>query len=249
MRRIALRAFAALSALCWIVVPGFGAIDLSVTWDPDWPQVLEAGWGLYFTVLVGAGFVLAAVRPRASPAGVVQLAVATGALAVAAMVGAEAGLAVVAAALAVQTLIVAALARPDWPPPVRPNVVSLPLLLLAAAAIVPWLVYAFHMWALNREERFDSDITNGIDHYSVQGALALALAVLPVLAAVRSGLRPFVPLCAGAVACYLGLVSLAWPDAAGALGTAWSAATMAWGAALLGVAMVTHHTARAAANR
>ena len=45
---------------CWIVLPGFGAIDLSVTWSPDWPQVLEAGWGLQFTVLVGAPFVVAA---------------------------------------------------------------------------------------------------------------------------------------------------------------------------------------------
>ena len=48
---------------------------------------------------------------------------------------------------------------------------------------IPWLSYALHMWALNREDRSDSDITMGVDHYSVQGALALSLAVLPLLAA------------------------------------------------------------------
>ena len=49
--------------------------------------------------------------------------------------------------------------------------VSRSLLLVAAAGVVPWLAYALHMWALNREERSDSDVTLGIDHYSLQGAL------------------------------------------------------------------------------
>ena len=43
-RELLLRAFAVLFAFSWIVLPGFGAIDLSVTWDPEWEQVLEAGW-------------------------------------------------------------------------------------------------------------------------------------------------------------------------------------------------------------
>ncbi len=84
MRGIVLRVLAALFAVGWIVFPGFGAIDLTVTWDPDWPQVLEAGWGLYFTVLVGFPFLLVAVRPRSSARGVLQLGVATVALAVSA---------------------------------------------------------------------------------------------------------------------------------------------------------------------
>jgi hypothetical protein len=39
-----LRATAGLFAVSWVVLPGFGAIDLAVTWSADWPQVLEAGW-------------------------------------------------------------------------------------------------------------------------------------------------------------------------------------------------------------
>jgi hypothetical protein len=40
--------------------------DLSVTWNAEWPQVLEAGWGLFATVIVGASFARLAVRPGVS---------------------------------------------------------------------------------------------------------------------------------------------------------------------------------------
>jgi hypothetical protein len=39
--------------------------------------------------------------------------------------------------------------------------------------------------------------------------------------------------CTSVAASYLGLVSLAWPDAAGGLGRTWSIAAIAWGVALL----------------
>jgi len=53
-----------------------------VTWDAEWPQVLEAGWGLFATVIVGASFALCASRPRASVPAAARLVVATGSLAV-----------------------------------------------------------------------------------------------------------------------------------------------------------------------
>ena len=84
VRLTTLRVLAGLFAVSSVVLPGFGAIDLSVTWSSDWPQVLEAGWGLYATVLVGAAFALVAVRPRRSRPAVAQLVVATVALAVSA---------------------------------------------------------------------------------------------------------------------------------------------------------------------
>ncbi len=243
-RRGFLRALAVVFAFGWIVLPGFGAIDLSVTWDPDWEQVLEAGWGLYFTVLVGVPFVFAAVRPAASRPGVVQLAVATAVLAISALAALEVGAVVLAAALGLQTAVVTWLARREWPPGPGARV-SGPLVALAAVGAVPWLAYALDMWALNRRDLPDADITNSIDHYSVQGGVGLALAVLPALAAIRAGLRPLVPACAGLVAAYLGLVSWAWPDAAGGFGRLWSAAAMAWGVALVAVAAATVLRSRA----
>jgi hypothetical protein len=241
MRLMLVRVLAGLCAVSWLVLPGFGAIDLSVTWSADWPQVLEAGWGLFATVIVGAAFVLVCVRPRGSAPAGAQLVIAIVALAVAAVFAREGRLLLLAALLALQTAIIGGLlrrARPrgDDSRGLRPVGVSRTLLVVACAGLIPWLVYALHMWALNRESRSDGDVTIGIDHYSVQGALALSLALLPLVAALRVDVRPFVPVCASIAAFYLGLVSLAWPDSLGGLSRPWSAAAIAWALALLAVA-------------
>jgi hypothetical protein len=81
------------------------------------------------------------------------------------------------------------------------------------------------------------DVTNGIDHFAMQAALALAVAALPFLAAFEARMRPLVGT-AGLAAAYLGAVSVAAPGAVGALSGTWAAAAIAWGAALLLVAVV-----------
>jgi hypothetical protein len=237
VRLLLARVLAALFAASWVVFPGFGVIDLSVTWSSEWPQVLEAGWGIFFTVLVGAAFVAVAVRPRSAGPPVAQLAVSASALAVSVVVGKETPLAWVAVLLALETLVVAWLAgssRRSW----SARGVSAPMLALAAVGLVPWIVYALDMWESNRQERPDTDITNSIDHYAVQGALGLALAVLPLLAALRPTLTALLGACTGIGAAYLGLVSFSWQDAAGGFGRAWSGAAMAWGLGLVAVSLV-----------
>ncbi|HEX6725290.1 MAG TPA: hypothetical protein VF073_08575 [Gaiella sp.] len=238
MRPVLVRVLAALFAVSWIVLPGFGVIDLSVTWSSEWPQVLEAGWGLFFTVLVGFAFVAVAVRPYSSGPPVAQLAVAALALAVSVVAAREAPLVWVPVALMVETVVVAWLAGTSWRAWTASRGASMPMHALAALGVVPWLAYALDMWSANRDERPDSDITNGIDHYAVQGALGLALAALPPLAALRPALAPLVPGCAGLSAAYLGLVSFAWQDAAAGFGRAWSVAAMAWGLCLVAVSLV-----------
>jgi hypothetical protein len=237
MRGFAARALSGLFAASWLVLPGFGLIDLSVTWNADWPQVLEAGWGLYATVIVASAFVLLAVCPRVAMAGTTQLLVATICLAVSAVAATETRLFVLVEFLGLQSAIVGWLMRDagrrgsePWRPRSRS---SRALLVVAAAAAIPWLSYAVNMWALNRENRSDGDVSLGIDHYSVQGALALALVLLPMSAALRADLRPFLPVCTSIAASYLGLVSLAWPAAVGGLGRAWSIAAIGWGLAVL----------------
>jgi hypothetical protein len=244
MRQVGARALAGLFALSWLIFPGFGLIDLSVTWSSEWPQVLEAGWGLFFTVLVGAAFVLAVLQPADSRAGIVQLGTAALCLVVAAAATAEWRLLALAGAVAVEAALVGLLLRPAaWHATRRGR--SVPLFLLAAAGTVPWAAYAVQMWRLNGGDRPDGDQTLGIDHFSVQGALGLALALLPLAAALSRELVPFVPVCAGVSAAYLGLVSLGWPHAAGAHGTVWSALATAWGLALVGVALAALRRARA----
>ena len=160
------------------------------------------------------------------------------ALAVSVVAGREAPLVWVPVLVAVETLVVAWLAGASWRSWTASRGTFPPTLLLAAIGVVPWLAYALDMWAANRDQRPDSDITNGIDHYAVQGALGLALAVLPLLAGARPALTPLAPVCAGISAAYLGLVSFAWQDAAAGFGRAWSIAAMAWGLGLVAVSLV-----------
>ena len=230
-------------AVSWFVLPGFGVIDLSVTWSADWPQVLEAGWGLFATVIVGGAFVLVGARPRAFAGPGIQLATATAALAVSTVLAHEGPLLLLTGFLSLQTVIVLGLLRRTRPAravlwAMRPAGISRPMLVVAGAGLLPWLSYALHMWALNRQARSDSDLTLGIDHYSVQGALALSLGLLPLLAALRMDARPFVPVCAGVSAFYLGVVSLRWPDSPGGLSRAGAAAAIVWALAVLAVALM-----------
>lgn len=149
---VAVRVLALLFALSWLIIPGFGLIDLSVTWSPDWPVMLEAGWGLFFSVFVGLAFLVVALFPkRSGGAAVVQLYVATVALTVAAVVSLEWPALVLAAAVAVET---AALTRAREAEALRPLVTapSRSLLLLAAAAAPPWFAYGWNMSSLNRQE-------------------------------------------------------------------------------------------------
>jgi hypothetical protein len=226
-------------AFGWIVLPGFGAIDLSVTWDPEWEQVLEAGWGVYFTFVVGVPFVVVAARPGLVRPVVAQLVVAAGALVVASLFALEIGALILGVWILVEAAVLVWLVGGGagaWQ--LRSGERSPALLALATVGAVPWLVYAFDMWELNRANLPDADVTNGVDHYSVQGSLAVALVALTALAAVRNDLRRLAPACCGVSAAYLGLVSYAWPEAAGGLSRTWSVAAMAWGSALVAVAAV-----------
>jgi hypothetical protein len=80
-----------------------------VTWDPVWPQVIEAGWGLYMTPFVGIPFTAIAVRRRVPVVATAQLYVAAGALIVPATPAFEWQLVVLGAVIVVETVIVTAL--------------------------------------------------------------------------------------------------------------------------------------------
>jgi hypothetical protein len=115
------RILAGFFALTWFIVPGFGLIDLSVTWDPVWLQVIEAGWGLYMRPFVGIPFTTIAVCRRVPVVAAAQLYVAARALIVPATPAFEWQLVVLAAVIVVETVIVTALPslRRLGPPPLR----------------------------------------------------------------------------------------------------------------------------------
>src|SRR5699024_506675 len=110
----------------------------------------------------------------------------------------------------------------------------LPLLTLAVLAALPALAYAWDMARFNRMSLTTGDITNNVDHYSAQAALALVLVALPAVAAWR---RPPTRRLLGTstvlMGAYLGLVSYAWPGVDAGFGAPWSIAAMVWAAAVL----------------
>jgi hypothetical protein len=239
VRLLTVRLLAVLWALTWWVFPGFGLIDLSVTWDPGWPVVLEASWGVFTTVLVGGSFLAVAVVPRRAAPALVTLATALGALLVAAVAGEEPQVLGYAGVLVVEAAVLLALLRPWRERPVsgRP---SLPLAVLAVLGVVPWLLHAGVVFAANRRGAGEviGDITNGVDHYAVQGALAVALVALPALAAVWPRGRRHLGVAAGVSAAYLGLVSYAAPGSWAGFSPTWSVLCLAWGLAVATLAVV-----------
>jgi hypothetical protein len=233
-----LRAVAVCAAISWLLFPGFGVADLLVTWNSAWAVVLEAGWGLFSTVLVAAAFVAVAVRPRRCAPALVQLGVAAAALLVAALAGGEPPALFLVAVLAGETVVVTALALTlPGREPVRPFRVflSVPLLALTLAGAGPWIGYAVAVWRTSRTAE-PLDVTVGVDHATVQGALAVALAALPLLASLWPSGRRQLGVCSGLAGGYLGLVSLGWPGTPAGFGTWWSALALAWGVAVAVVA-------------
>jgi hypothetical protein len=238
VRLLAVRVLAVLCALTWLVLPGFGLMDLAVSWDPAWPVVLEAGWGVFTTVLVAGSFVAIAFRPTCAAPATVTLAVALGALLVSAAAGLEWQLLGYVALLGMEAAVVLLVpGRERVLPAVRSA--SVPLLVLAAAGIPPLFALAARMYRLNRQNAGEAigELTMGVDHHAVQGALAVALAALAVVAAVWPRGRRALGTSAGAGAAYVGLVSLAFPGTWAGVGPTWSALWTIWGAALAGLAL------------
>lgn len=233
------RVLAVLCALTWLIFPGFGLIDLSVSWDADWPVVLEAGWGVVMTVLVGGSFLALAVRPHRSAPATVVLGVALAALVVSAALGLERQLLGYAVLLGVEAAAVLLLlpdrerVRPVRPTPWRP------LVTIAVLGAVPWLVYAARMYRLNARDAGEAmgELTMGVDHHAVQGGLAVALVVLASSAAVWPRGRRHLGVAAGVCAGYVGVVSFAFPGAWAGVSPTWSVLGAAWGAAVAVLAL------------
>lgn len=238
MRPIWIRVVAVFSALTWLVFPGFGLVDLGVTWDPDWAVVLEASWATFMIVLVAGSFLALAVAPRRPGPALVTLGVTLSTWLVADVVGREPELLFYVAILVVETALVAwLLVRVPGREPARPagRAVRWPLLLVAAAGVLPGLAHAERMLRASRRNAGATidELTMDVDHYTVQSAWALALPTLALLAACwprgRARLGVGVGLCAG----YVGLVSSAFPGTWAGFSPFWSAACMAWGAAVV----------------
>ena len=224
MRRVLL----VLCTLTWWVLPGMGVIDLTVTWDPTWPVMLEGGWGLLLTVGLGLPFLVTAVRPRLARPALVQVYAVTATLVVGAVVGREPQAWWLLAMVAIEVPLLHLVARGTV---LGERSLSPALLVLTVVAVVPAVIYAWDMAADNRLSLVTSDITNDTDHYAVQAALALTLVALPLLASLWPSTRRLLGTSTALMAAYLGLVSYNWPDADAGFAR-WSVAAMVWAGAV-----------------
>jgi hypothetical protein len=214
-------------------VPFFGLVDLGTLLgaaNPEyqWAVPLEVSWGSLFTFLVAGAYVWIAVLPRRPVPALVQLGIVVVALAVSAAGGLDPRPALVAAALAGSGLLLGWLARAfvGWTLQLSPNLLSV---VLAVAGAALWLPYA--LTALERSRTGAvGDLTNGIEHWPVQGATGLALAIGGGVMAVWGPARPLFRISISLSAVFIGMGNLAFPDRAGATqGLQWAVAVTLWG--------------------
>lgn len=145
----------------------FGIIDLSVVFSPSEEfrpiVMLEAGWGLLFTVLVAGAFLAVVIWPSRCTPPLVQVGVVVVALAIAAALGAGGGLLFVALSLAVGLLVLVGMLprdrEPLWP---QLGSVSWPLAALTVAGAVGWLWYGTSMFTLAHQPSAATDNTLGL---------------------------------------------------------------------------------------
>lgn len=226
-----------LPAVLALWIPNFGLIDLIDGLfpfvDENRNAVLDAGWGAVFGLMLPLALLGLLPRRRFRIAGVQAIVLIALALAVAGVAGDGPGYIAVGALLAVPALPLArdpglgALTR--LTPAPRPA-----LLLVAAIGAAPWFVYATRMSRAGREHLPPLDArSNGLHHWPVMAAMAVALVLLAVLAAFARDGWPLPASAAALGSLAWGLSSSRFPDAAGGAGRGWGVAAIAWAAALV----------------
>jgi hypothetical protein len=236
----AARWLAGVSAFFWAVV-FYGLVDLTTviarTAGFEDTYLLEAGWGLLFTVVLAVPLAALARRPG-QPALLLTVAAVAAALGVTAVAALSWGQLVPAGLLAGTVAFLTDLARGSvrptqgWRLPAADPVLALLALVVAA----PAGAYAFTaVRAYHAREAPTDYITRGLDHWPVQAALALAvLLVSGVVAAGVRGRWPGTLVSAVTVSvsvAWLGLLSIWFPDHAASLGRSWGLAAVIWSGA------------------
>lgn len=218
----------------------FGLVDLGTVLglsDPqyEWQMSLEVSWGSMFTFVIGGGFAWVCVRPHRPQAGLLLLAVAAVSLVVGAAVLMDPGPLFVALPLAAVTVVLKlTLAVRIERVPADVSSRSWLRTLVAVAGVLLWLGYTVLTTLMAWSGMPGAgDVTNGIDHWPVQVALGVAIALGAAILALRTdawgpaGLwRWMFALSAIAV----GSTALAYPERLGAMPhPVWGILMLLWG--------------------
>ena len=228
-----LKAVAVVAAVASLTI-NFGLIDLVDGFtgyvDQERNQVLDVGWGAVFGVVLPLGLLALLRRPERRIAGVQQTAVVALALALAGAVGESWRYLVLAAGVAGVSAVLVALHPARQTFGLRGRQPDRTMLVLAAVAAGPSLVYVWRMASAQRRDLPPTDaVSNGLHHWTVMAALALVVLLLVLLAALRtSGWR--IPAISASIAAGAWAISclLAPAAAAGSEGHAWAWMVLAW---------------------
>ena len=228
-----LKAVALVVALASLTI-NFGLIDLIDGYtgyiDQARNQVLDAGWGLVFGVILPLGLLAQLRRPERRIAGIQQTVVVALALAMAGVAGEAWRYVALAAGVAGVGAVLVALHPARATFLARGPHLDVVMLALAAVAAVPSLGYAGRMASAQRHDLPPSDaVSNGLHHWSVMTALALLVPLLVLLSALRTmGWRiPAISASIAAGGCAISCL-LAPESAAGSEGHAWAWAVIGW---------------------
>lgn len=201
-----------------------------------WEVPLEASWGALFTFFLAGAYLWVALFPRTPSPALVQLGVGGVALLVGAAAGTDWRPLAVAAGVAASAV---ALWRLTGRPPstlAAPWSVRPALLAVALLGLPLWLPYALVAFERSRAGVLGS-VTQGIEHWPVQGAVGVALVLGAFTLAVWADGRPLLRVAVSLSAVYIGMAELAYPDRDGAMESlTWGIGVTLWG---LLVALVT----------
>jgi hypothetical protein len=217
----------------------YGLIDLIDGYtgyvDQSRNQVLDAGWGLIFAVVIPLALLAQLRRPELRIAGMQQMAVVACALAVAGAAGEAWRYMELAAGIAgaCAVLVVLHPSRPTFL--ARGQRLDPVLFALSCVAAVPTFVYASRMASAQRGNLPPADaVSNGLHHWTVMTALGLTVLLLTLLAAVGTrGWR--IPAMSASIAAGGWAISclLAPESAPGSEGHKWAWAVIVWAAIAL----------------
>lgn len=229
--------------LAWVMVAVaavglFGIVDLMtlpgwVDQRYEWAVSLEASWGSLFTFIIAGSFAGIALNPARPWPGTVLLAIAVAALVLGSIAGLDGRPLPVAAMLSAAIVLLLWLGWKHFEPFPRGWAVSWPYLLVAAAGVPLWLLYALHALEMSRTNPNAGHATWNIEHWPVQGSAGIALCLSALALACWPAGRPLMRIAASLSAAYIGAAMLAYPDREGAMeGPMWGVAMVLWGTVL-----------------
>jgi hypothetical protein len=240
-----LKATALLVAFASLTI-NFGLVDLVDGFtgyvDQARNQVLDVGWGAMFGVILPLGLLAQLRWPERRIAGIQQTALVAIAIALAGAAGEAWWYLVLAGGIAVAFALLVAL-HPARKTLFARGRLEPAMLALAAVAAVPILVYALRMVRAQRRDLPPADaVSNGLHHWTVMAAVAVAVLLLVLLAALGTS-GAGIPAISASIAAGTWAISclLAPASAAGSEGHAWAWVALAWAVVTL-VAAVSART-------